>query len=90
MNLLNTRLFNIVSASAFALGLTLLETSLAFAEGAGGGALGGKGGSGPEPSALAFLAVATGVGGLIARRRKGAAQAQDQHLAQQPHQGEEG
>jgi len=68
------KLFNLSSAHlfgvAFGLGLTLLHTSLAFAEGAGGGALGGKGGSGPEPGAMALLAMATGVGAIVARKRR--------------------
>lgn len=51
--------------------LVTLPVSLAFAEGGGGGAIDGQGGSGPEPSALMLLGVATGVGALIALRRKG-------------------
>lgn len=46
-----------------------LYATLSFAEGGGGGAIDGKGGSGPEPTALALLGVATGVGLLISRRR---------------------
>ena len=72
MKLLNTtRLTRAhLSSVTFGLGLTLLHASLAFAEGAGGGALGGKGGSGPEPGAMALLAMATGVGALVARKRR--------------------
>jgi len=45
------------------------QATMAFAEGGGGGAIDGKGGSGPEPTSLALLGVATGIGLLIAKRR---------------------
>ena len=56
----------------------LLPTAVAFAEGGGGGAIDGKGGSGPEPTSLALLGVATGVGLLISKRRRGATSAQEE------------
>jgi len=56
----------------------LIPAALAFAEGGGGGAIDGKGGSGPEPSSLALLGVATGVGLLISKRRGGATPAQEE------------